>query len=158
MSVEGLLQAFGSINSDLPESLTYSVWIAVALSLIVRIFVRTVVELNSPAFINTMRAFFHWLGHQFRSATQSPINRPRLRLANYLLSFSFSYLMSAFMLLYGVIFIVLLALKGPDLPPMNLLMLVSVISFFIYGWWVFLVQGDHEWLRFKNQLVLVRRS
>ena len=156
MSVEGLLSLYGSVSNDLPESLAYLLGIVVAVSLIFRIIVTTIIDLGSPAFINPMRAFFHWLGHQFRSSTQSPMNRPRLRLTSLLFSFSFSYLMSAFMMFYGVIFFVLLALMGPDLPSINLLMLVGVISFFIYGSRVFFVQGDHEWLRFKNQLGIVR--
>lgn len=156
MNVEGLLSLYGSVSNDLPESLKNSVVIAIGALVIIEIIARVINVLSSPAFINSFKTFFHWLDQQHRTSTQSPIDRPRLRLTSYLLSLFFSYLMSAFMLFYGTIFFVLLALTGPTLPFMNLLMLACIILFFIYGSRVYFVQGDNEWLRFRRQLGIVR--
>jgi hypothetical protein len=155
---------FVKSNIDfLPSWFTGIFWHLIAALLLIYILTAFFNAVSSQSFINPIRASLLLVVRIFRSlltgyisGMQSPIIRPKSRLAGLALSVFHTYLMAVIFFVFSVLVFVLLVLNSKNLPLLNQFGGMGFFVFFFSLSWYFRAQADREWLALKEQWALVR--
>lgn len=165
MSLDQIVSFVKSNIDSLPEWFAAVFWHLVALILLVSLLTLLFKAASNTDFKKPMLAILKFLANALKAffegsfkAIESPIERPKMKLVVKALAIMHSYLMCLFFFAVFLALCFAMIVSEPQVSAWLRLAQLGVISVALYLATFFRAEADRDWLKFKEQLAIVKAS